>query len=219
MNEADIVDAWEKRVGPETAHIEAGKFLKLAALNDMFQRSLKWVDLPGKTLIDYGCGGGFLGEYLFNNDSGIKKYIGMDIANRSLIAARGRLDKIVNEDKAFFIKIDPKGIKNLDSLKADILTCFNVVQHFPDKEYFNYFFEQLEKSGIPEIVLNVRYGETRFQVQPYKTTHEINLANWTNSGDVLKLLPSYDLIKKSHRKGQKFEYMYFKLKEEKPEND
>lgn len=200
----DIKRAWEKRVGPETAHLKEGKFLKIAALNDQFRKGLQDIDLEDKVIFDYGCGGGFLGLYLLSRDVPIKKYIGVDITDRALGATREHLTDYIKMGKVETVKIDPMGIPDLSIFRGgiDIFTCFNVIQHFPNQEYFDYFFDKLNNSKIQNIVLNYREGaKTVFQEEPYKTTHEINMASYTTKEDIWKKLDNYKMMRISKKQG------------------
>ena len=214
MNNVDIVEAWERRVGAETAHLQEGQHINKAGLNCIFREGFRGIGTDQKVILDYGCGGGFLGLFLFEGDYPIKQYIGVDITLRAIKATLERLDKWKSFKRVEATKIDPKNIPDLSIFKVDILTCFNVVQHFPDKEYFEYFFEQLNNSEIPIIILNYRKGEKlTFQDEPYKRTHEINLACYNRIDDIKALLPNYKLIKSPKKNKSGFETVQFKIKE------
>lgn len=212
MDNKEIVRAWEQRVSPETAHIDAKAFLKLPALFGMFDFALRSCDLEGKKILDFGCGGGFLGKWLFDQSVEIGKYIGLDIAERSLSAARARLQSFVDNKKAMLIKITPWGIDDLNVLNIDVLVSFNTIQHFPTKEYLDYFLDTVNQSGAKKLVLQYRVDkETRFQENPYKTTHEINLACWTNADYIKEKLTMYQFKKLKKSKKSNFETSYFEI--------
>lgn len=215
-----IIEAWEKRVSSETAHIEAKAFLSIPVLFQMFNTAFQMTELKGKRILDFGCGGGFLGEWLFQTRKGVKRYLGMDIAERSLTAARERLNKQIDK-KAALIKITPWGISDLTDLNIDILASFNVIQHFPSQEYLDYFLKSVNESGASELILHYRYEKSgsRFQVEPYKTTHEINLACWTNETYIDNRLSMYKLQKSEILPGGNFQIAYFQIIEDQVENE
>lgn len=189
----DIIRAWEERVGPMTAHIKGCVDEK--QLLTLYAKAIQRVDFSGKCVLDYGCGGGLFGEFLFANTS-ILQYVGLDIATRSLAAA----EKLLTIDNDFsencnFIKIDPFSTPDLSLLKIDILFCMNVIQHFPTQEYLDNWIEMVNNSGIENIILHFREGPLFFQVEPYKTTKEINLANTVPKKYIVKGLSNYKMIK------------------------
>lgn len=189
----DIIKAWEERVGPMTAHIK-GKINEKQLLT-LYANAIQNVNFSGKCVLDYGCGGGLLGEFLFTNTS-VLQYVGLDIASRSLAAAE-KLLTIDNDlsENCHFIKIDPFSTPDLSLLKIDILFCLNVIQHFPTQEYLDTWIEMVSNSGIENIILHFREGPLFFQPEPYKTTKEINLANTVPKKYITKKLTKYKMKK------------------------
>jgi len=185
MNSKQYQDAWDKRVGEGTAHIDGHKDYEELE-RDYFLPAVKGLKLSKKTVIDYGCGGGQFGKFLDKTVRGLKQYIGIDISNRSLNAARTLLGKAV-----VLMKIDPYEFPDLSILKADFLFCMNVIQHFPTKEYLDRWIENINKSGIGHIILQYRPGPLKFSENPYKTTHEINMANTVPGKYITDCLSNY----------------------------
>lgn len=212
MENDTIVRAWENRVGEETAHLKEGQTVTAARLNGMFKSGLQGINVKDKRILDYGCGGGFLGKFLFEEDYPIAQYLGMDITHRAMDATLRRLEEYKKAGKVEVTKINPTDIPDLSLFKVDILTCFNVIQHFGDKEYFEYFFKKLNNSEIPVLIFNYRQGETVFQDHPYKTTHEINLACYTNFDDIQALLTNYEPIKAQKKNKAGFQTVQFRVK-------
>lgn len=183
MNSKQYQDAWDKRVGEGTAHIDG--HINAEALNrDYYKIATDGASLKKKVVIDYGCGGGLFGKYL--KTKRIDKYVGIDISERSLTAAKKLLGK-----EAILIKIDPYEFPDLSILTADYLFCMNVIQHFPSKEYLDGWLDNINRSGIKNIVLQCRHGEMYFQPDPYKTTHEINMANTIPKEYIISKLTNY----------------------------
>ncbi|MGB3129361.1 MAG: class I SAM-dependent methyltransferase [Dehalococcoidia bacterium] len=148
QTEAEIIEQWEREFLPR-------------------------YDWAGKTVVDYGCGGAFLGECLLKR--GIGKYIGLDIAERSVGAARGRLPEAT-------IKLLPADIREF---KADILVCQAVMFHMSEPD-LNGFLAELNESGIPEIVLQWRHGHSTW----FDASERLRC--FTCWRDIREALPSYE---------------------------
>jgi len=108
-------------------------------------------NLKGKTVIDYGCGGGFLGALLFNKYK-IKKYIGIDIAERSLKYCERRLYRHNGGLELYF---PPKDLKEIG---ADIIFSFAMLQHIPTEETMEEILDNMNTSGVEYICLHYRHG-------------------------------------------------------------
>jgi hypothetical protein len=151
---------------------------------------VKDYNFTDKTVIDYGIGGGYLGE-LLHIKYGIKKYIGLDIADRSLNEAEQNLSKY-NCD---FHKIPV----DFSSLGADIFVSLACIQHFPSKEFYVEFMDNLNQSGVDDIVIQYRFGEAL----SFNPADPIKCCR-TNCEDIENRLPNYrrtmltDVSKKSH---------------------
>jgi len=205
MNSKTIVDAWERRVGPSTAHLVTDTHLRKENLFASFEMACSDVDFSDKTIIDYGCGGGFFGLYLSNKFI-VKKYIAYDLAQRSLDVAKKNLE-FLPENMKEFIKVDPW---NIPQLHADVFCCFSVIHHMPTKEYLDYFFGVLNSSALKTVLLTCKYSAFEsFQTHPYKTTKEINNACLTNAVEIAKRLGSYNLASKTYAEPGKYQYMRF----------
>jgi len=115
---------------------------------------LDHMDLKGKIVIDYGCGGGFLGKFLFR-EYGIAKYIAIDIAKRSLRKAW----EVNRKSDCEYILVPVE----FSTLGADVFISIACMQHFPSEEYLNEFLENLNNSNVKAIALQIKYGdETEF---------------------------------------------------------
>lgn len=119
---------WDK-CDPEFAHLTLGK--RITSEQELYAEWEEHV-VPhlrlGGTLVDYGCGGGWLGKFLLKNRL-IKRYIGIDFSTRSLEFARKNLrdfgDKCRFQD---FFRHEPATPQPLE------LTCLNVLHHVPSIE-------------------------------------------------------------------------------------
>jgi len=205
MNSKTIVDAWERRVGPVTAHLVTDTHLRKENLFASFEVVCSSVDFSDKTIIDYGCGGGFFGLYLSNKFI-VKKYIAYDLAQRSLDVAKKNLE-FLPENMKEFIKVDPW---NIPQMHADIFCCFSVIHHMPTQTYLDYFLAMLDVSNIKVILLTCKYSAVEsFQIHPYKTTKEINNACLTNASEIARRLRHFKLMRYTDAEPGKYQYMRF----------
>jgi 2-polyprenyl-3-methyl-5-hydroxy-6-metoxy-1,4-benzoquinol methylase len=207
MNSQEYVKAWDQRVGEVTAHIKTNETtLKIENLLEGYNKATSMIDIINKIIIDYGCGGGLFGKHIIDQ---VRKYIGLDIAKRSINAAKAN---VTGKDCEFAL-IDPYKIISLSKFNADVLFCLSVIQHFPDEKYLDYFLSVLNESKINTLILQIKYHESNvFQKQPYKTTHEINLACWTNAKYLKEKLTNYKMIRKSREVENEYNYLRFDLK-------
>lgn len=190
LENKDYVRAWNDRVGETTAHIKFdGKHLKEDALHGFFEKAVKGVNLGHKKIIDLGCGGGLFGEWVLNNYE--CDYSGSDIAERSCEAASKR----IGERGTIYHMPDPVDGLVIINNGYDVVVCLNVIQHIPDQEYFELFFRNINVAKCKNVILQYKHNRvTVFQAEPYKTTHEINLACFTNEKDIMSLLTNYKKI-------------------------
>jgi hypothetical protein len=181
-----INEAWEKRVSETSAHIKINQWLgSINDLNSFYDLCIRDNNFENKTVIDYGIGGGYLGLYLFQN-KGIKKYIGYDVAKRSIIATEKNLKEFENKELIYIEDVP-------DFKKADYFISIAVIQHFPTKDYLDEFLDKLNKSGCKNIILQVRDGKTEFRKDVYKTTDSIAWACHTNEDYINERLTNYTL--------------------------
>jgi 2-polyprenyl-3-methyl-5-hydroxy-6-metoxy-1,4-benzoquinol methylase len=170
-------NAWDNRVTKTTAHIDISHYHKDGE-NKLFKIYEKQVlrqikKMKNITLLDYGCGGGWLGRYLLNHTA-VKKYIGLDISKRSIDFAK---DLLLPNKKVTLQEIALHAY-NLKKYKANIIVALSVIHHFPTIDIVGEFLKQVNDSECDLFILQFREGEkVVFAEQPYKTTKEINLAN------------------------------------------
>jgi SAM-dependent methyltransferase len=140
-------------------------------------RFLKPLDpavFEGQTVLDYGCGGGFWGEQLSPH---VKKYIGLDVSQRSIDLARKRLPKSKHSNVT---------LKRVDSLsdyrnapKIDTLFSFATIWHFPTTGYLIDFLKAVKRLEPQKVILQVRFSE--------KTVNNKDCPRWsilTNVDDI-----------------------------------
>lgn len=204
MNIEDSKKFWEN-CDETFAHITANKWLK--SRNELVKSfGLRYgpFNPSGKTLIDYGIGAAYQAVYLFEN-SNITKYVGIDIADRSLKAAANNLKKY-DQNKIQLIKAPV----DFSKLNADIFTSFAVIQHFPDEKYLNDFLKNIRDSSINEVILQIRYSKSNEFSGSCKTQDDVMMGCRTNKEYILSIMDNYKCIQYSnvHDKSN-YQYLYF----------
>lgn len=191
---------WET-CGDGYAHLTAGKFKQCVKwYTDIFSR----MDLAGKTVIDYGCGGGWTGKLLFDRFK-IGKYIGLDIAKRSVITSKTVLAGYNAE--FHLIPIDFKG------LGADVFVSLACIQHFPDEKFFTDFLRNIDESGIETLMLQIRGDKTTEFINQYDAGGNIGLCCVTNVEYILKHMKNYDhTATVDPRTESRYQFLFFSRK-------
>jgi len=192
-------DFWEN-CDTDFAHITVGKYQSYDEMVEMWHEEyLDEYDFDGKTVIDYGCGGGWLYDELPGT---VQMYHGFDIAARQIEAAGSRISD--NCAKPYFVQFHllPHAI---DNLKADVLICQSVIQHLSVEEYKS-FLQAVNTSGIPELILNWRDGECVFNKD------SVQRACITNCDALLGELTNYELVKLCDARAYDMRYATFRKK-------
>lgn len=194
---------WEQ-CSQNYAHLKSNWELKIGSrrLNHFYKSFLRFVNFKDKIILDYGCGAGYLGKILFDK-YGLKKYIGIDIAERSLIKARQILEGYNTE-----FHLTPKTFKNIE---ADIFISLACIQHFPDEEYLYNFLKNVNKSGISTLILQIRYGEETVFNNAYKIKKDFGMACVTNEEYIDERLRRYKLINVSGKGISGYQYLIWGL--------
>ena len=184
--------AWQERVGETTAHIKLDKdYLPKKPLYAFYKKAVGDFDFDHKKVIDIGCGGGIFAEWILNRYN--CDYTGVDIAERSCKAA---VDRIGDRGDIFY-ESDPVNVLEILRKEFDVAVCLNVIQHIPDQDYFQIFFNYLRISKIKHIIIQYKHNNmTLFQKEPYKTTNEINLACYTCEKDIMGIMDNYKIVSK-----------------------
>lgn len=194
LSRIEYIRAWNSRVGNRTLHFNIKNFTKedRDSLYEQYKMILDNYNLENKTIADYGCGGGLLGNYLYINQIDIKKYIGIDIVDKCLHESRLNNSMWNHNVEVEINKINPYNF-NLN-IKADILIILNLIRYFPDKEYIDFFFNEINISKIKEVFLNFRNAKNNiFRKKPYKTTHDIGNANFLDVNYVIDRMNKYNV--------------------------
>ena len=93
------------------------------------------VRLRGSRVGDYGIGAGLLGKVLCSRFH-IGAYVGFDVANRSLTAAKALLNQsVVPLTCAKEFELVAGGIPEFSNWRLDVLISQQVIQHFPSRNY------------------------------------------------------------------------------------
>lgn len=162
---SDLKKHWEE-CELEFAHLEAkkwrgGKEQVFKGHREKANLLLKKIKVGGSTLLDYGIGDGFLG-YVLLKEYGLGKYVGVDIAERTLTTARKNLS---NPDWDVELGLVPQDFAQHN---PDIITSFACIQHFPSKEYLDQFLENVANASPSVIMFQIRNGEHGEQFSPDK---------------------------------------------------
>jgi len=214
IDKIEYIRAWESRVGERTLHLNKENFSEkeLKDLYFQFDMLIDFYNFENKSILDLGCGGGLLGTYLNSKNIRIKKYIGLDVADRCITEAR--LNNLCWEHDVVvdLIKIDPF---NFDlNIKANFLIILNLIRFLPDIEYVLLFLDKINKSKINNIFLHFRKeNQNLFRERPYKTTHDIGQANYLNLDFVIKQMNKYNAEKIKNRNDDC--YLFLKKKRKK----
>ena len=113
------------------------------------------LELRGARVLEYGIGGGLCGTLLLRRYN-LSTYIGVDVSNASLSAARQRLKRTRwpgTYRPGWELLHTPQ---NFSRFSVDLFLCIAVIQHFPSRAYTAAFFRNLESSGIPRLLLQVK---------------------------------------------------------------
>lgn len=190
MNEQDMKIFWEQ-CPPRFAHLDGGHTMNrrrlVVSLGKTFEKSVKAEEIDGKVIADYGCGGGHLGQYLLGNYN-IEKYIGIDMAERSLNKAAISLERYQN------IEFKQSPI-DFSTLNADIFVSISVIQHFPNKEYLDNFLENINTSKIPKVLLHIRSKSTQCEfLDDYSSQRKVALCCYVHGSYIRRKLSAYKAI-------------------------
>jgi 2-polyprenyl-3-methyl-5-hydroxy-6-metoxy-1,4-benzoquinol methylase len=204
MEKKELINFWET-CDPVFSHIEINDYLgDFSTLTKSWENNfIGKYDFNDKVVVDYGIGGGFLGQYLFSTKN-IKKYIGFDISARQLAEASNNLNGL-NVD---LYNVDDK--ETFNDLSADIFISQAVIQHFPDEKYLINFLKNVNDSNISEVMLQIRYNKKTMFRGDYSQKENVRLACQTNSDYILGYLTNYKLVSSKRLAGKSnYEFLFF----------
>ncbi len=204
MKKKDLIDFWET-CDPVFSHIQIDDYLgDFESLTKSWENNfINRYDFNDKIVVDYGIGGGFLGQYLFSAKN-MKKYIGFDISTRQLEEASNNL-KGLNAD---LYNVNDR--ETFNDLGADIFISQAVIQHFPDEKYLINFLKNVNNSGIEKVMLQIRYNKKTMFRGDYSVRENVRLACQTNSDYILTHLTNYSLVGSKLLEGKSnYEFLFF----------
>lgn len=187
---------WDNMVPDSGRHMRG---FSIDALNKFYDMHMlpNCISFKDKTIVNYGCGGGWLEKRLFEKH-GIKKSLSMDIASKSVEFAKDNL----KDYNANVYLIEPYDyMKKVKRMKKDIFMSCECIQHFPTKEYFDGWLEELNSQKYEWIVLHYktidgkRATETTFLEDVYVDLKHSNKACVTESKYIKERLTNYKLMK------------------------
>lgn len=182
---------WEE-CDPEYAHLEANKwrggeaqvFSEHRLKADLLKQH---VNLDGLTILDYGIGDGLWGCVLLS-EYNIKKYVGIDIAKRTLDKAHSNLS-----EKGWSFKLEQTPA-NFLKYKPDVITSFACIQHFPDCAYLDDFCHNILNAAPSIIMLQIRRSD---KWEENFSPNTPSLACTTTPKHILDRLPHYKFLYRS----------------------
>lgn len=155
-----------------------------------WQTFLPRFEWKGKSILDYGIGGGYLGKILLR-DYGINHYTGVDISQKALDAAQHTL---ANWNASLSLHLTP--LKFSDATPT-ILVSQQVIQHFPSVEYLSSFLNNVDNSRASQLMLHFRQSKN-------KTTYSTDAYNDGGHHDVTFALLTDVRFLKHHLKNYRF---------------
>ena len=200
-----VKNLWET-CRPVDAHLQPeGRHIDKKTMLNRYKNVLDIIDydFKNKKVIDYGCGGGWLGIYLFEEKE-INYYYGLDLAKRSLKEARKNLKKYKNKTiKKMHLAV--LSIVNIDKTidfskyEADILICLACMIHFPSIYFLLDFLKACDNSNCEKLIFEIRDKNigTYIDKKAYDTKIDFYTACLTDEKFISSCLYNYELETKT----------------------
>eukprot|EP00747_Dinoflagellata_sp_TGD_P086276 gnl/TRDRNA2_/TRDRNA2_163223_c0_seq9.p1 gnl/TRDRNA2_/TRDRNA2_163223_c0~~gnl/TRDRNA2_/TRDRNA2_163223_c0_seq9.p1 ORF type:complete len:287 (+),score=26.55 gnl/TRDRNA2_/TRDRNA2_163223_c0_seq9:153-1013(+) len=180
---------WNKKASSSFQHLDRDDMeRKKKADWNTFLPHFEW---HGKKVLDYGIGGGYLGETLFEAH-GISSYTGVDISDNAIEATRKTLAKWTGKVD---LRLSPV---QFSDIAPDILVSQQVIQHFPSVDYFESFLENVDNSRARQLMLHFRKSadERTYATDAYSKgrQQDVTFALLTDSKFIQNRLKNYRLV-------------------------
>jgi SAM-dependent methyltransferase len=209
----NVIDFWNNHATPEACHISGYKSRdRLYEMYELFMIP-GFVHFEGKTIVNYGCGGGQL-ERLLHEKYGIKKSISIDIAERSIEAAKHYLKDYNSE----FVLCDTDCMQFVSGKdeKYIFMSC-ECIHHFPDQNYLDEWLDCLNSQDYEWVILyyKPRKKGVRFDSKSYDDfdCKKISRACSVSTEYMAEKLERYDLVEvRKNYRGRSREAGYWRLK-------
>lgn len=171
--------------------------------------------LKAAAVAEYGIGAGGLGLLLLK-EFRVRNYTGIDISERQLKHAHSTLKaQGFVHGQSYHLHLAASGLE-FRTLRADVFISQAVMQHFPSRAYTEAWLANLDRSGIPTLMLQPRWSATpRFNEWGRHGAPRDNVATVRNgtafdSDFILEHLRNYELrwasaVRHDHTQG----YVYY----------
>lgn len=188
-DESVAKDWWDNRASKSFQHLDKDYVASHAGEWDAFLPHFQWT---GKAVLDYGIGAGYLGERLLKPPYSIGAYIGVDISQKALDAAK---DILKPWSQNVHFHLTPQ---KFAELRPSIFVSQQVIQHFPSIKYLEDFLANVDASGAQELMLHFRASDSNRTSanDAYRTsgtTHNVGFALLTTASFLQTHLPHYVL--------------------------
>lgn len=169
--EAAARDFWEG-TSVSFAFLDAGNLhdaWTVSMMQSWHEKFLGRYDWTDRVVVDYGSATGLLGEWLLQT-GGARHYVAVDIADRAVKAAQGRLKRAGYHGRRrgkFEALQAPLELCTLSATRdaqehpppADTLVSTKTLQHFASVQMLTSFLRNIRHSGIDTVMLQLVEGD------------------------------------------------------------